>query len=146
MTARSQIKRTFTNEEATKDLRSLLGVKGSNRICTGNCQDTRPHLWCASCRSEKDQIIQETYTATWDYAKQIPKEPQMQDEALEWAVKRGKKQEPLRTLQKETTRENYQKKMKRFMKPEDPIFRITEGQYVDNMFLSFTNNRDHVGK
>ena len=146
MTARSQIKRTFTNEEATKDLRSLLGVKGSNRICTGNCQDTRPHLWCASCRSEKDQIIQETYTTTWDYAKQIPKEPQMQDEALEWAVKRGKKQEPLRTLQKETTRENYQKKMKRFMKPEDPIFRITEGQYVDNMFLAFTNNRDHVGR
>ena len=146
MTARSQIKRTFTNEEATKDLRSLLGVKGSNRICTGNCQDTRPHLWCANCRSEKDQIMQETYTATWDYAKQNPKEPQMQDEALEWAVKRGKKQEPLRTLQKETTRENYQKKMKRFMKPEDPIFRITEGQYVDNMFLAFTNNRDHVGR
>ena len=146
MAERSQIKRTFTNEEATKDLRSLLGVKGSNRICTGNCQDTRPHLWCTNCRSEKDQIMEETYTDTWDYGQNNPKEPKMQDEALEWAVKRGKKQEPLRTLQKETTRENYQKKMKRFMKPENPIFRITEGREVDNMFRSFTNNRDHVGR
>ena len=146
MTAKGQIKRTFTNEEATQDLRSLLGVKASNKICTGNCEDTRPHLWCTSCRSEKDQIMQETYAQCWDFARNPPKEPKLQDEALEWAVKRGKKQDPLKTLPKESTREKYQKIMRRYMKKEEKTFMVSEGREVDNLFISFMDNQDHVGR
>ena len=134
----------MTAMEATQDLRSLLGVKGSNRICTGNCEDLRPHKWCRVCRKETDKIMEDTYCEAWDFARQVPKEKQ--DEALEWAVKRGKKPTRGEELQEESKKENYQRKMARFLTQNHPAFKTSEGQEVDNLFNSFMDEQDHVGR
>ena len=132
----------MTAIEATQDLRSLLGVK--ERICTGNCEDLRPHEWCKACSAANQVILEETYSQTWDFARKIPKEAQ--NEALEWAVKRGNKPKAVKRLQQESKKENYKRKMARLLTPNHPTFKISEGQEIDNIFKKFQDKRDHVGR
>ena len=129
------------------DLRRILDERyDKTRVCTGECQNKRPHQWCHSCKRENSETLSLTYQKNWDYGGRIPTDKKEESEALEWAVKKGKRQNMLKHLLQDTPKEAYRRKRDRHLAPSHQTKAKSEGPETDQIFSEYNDPRDPVGK
>ena len=133
----------FNQEEATNDLRNLLGMKRNPSRCRV-CENKRPHQWCQECRMKVPGIMIRTYSQVRDFGTNVPQEQEVQSEALEWACKQGKEKEKMPTPELESEKESYHRKLDRLLPVNSSL--TNEGKEVQELYSSYMNSSDPVGR